>query len=101
MRLVDTAVAIVAVDQPNSSCSGWIKTPGVARKPAAPTSATNAMAATDQAGCTLLTRPSFRDLSQEDEWPGSHCAQESSHEVASSGRRGRLGRGGRLRPRHA
>ena len=37
-------------DQPNSSCSGVISTPGVARKPAAPTIATNATAATHQAG---------------------------------------------------
>src|SRR5436190_7895982 len=58
-RLIDTAVEMVAVDQPNSSCSGWIRTPGVARKPAAPTSATNATTATDQAGCSLLTRPVF------------------------------------------
>src|SRR5689334_24053455 len=92
---------MVAVDQPNSSCSGWIRTPGVARKPAAPTSATNATTATDQAGCSLLTRPSLRDFVREDEWPGSQCAQESSHEVASSGRRGRPGRRGGVRPRDA
>src|SRR5690348_17335566 len=101
MRFVDTAAEMVAVDQPNSSCNGWIRTPGVARKPAAPTSATSATAATDQAGCTLLTRTVFPDAGREDEWPGSHCAQESSHEaVAPSGRR-RPRRGGRVRPRDA
>src|SRR5690349_20028468 len=96
---------MVAVDQANSSCSGWIRTPGVARKPAAPTSATNATTATDQAGCSLLTRPSLRDLVREDEWPGSQCAQESSHgegaQAAAPGRRPGPRRRGRVRSRHA
>ena len=41
-RLIDTADEIVACDQPNSSCSGSISTPGTDRKPAAPISVTNA-----------------------------------------------------------
>jgi hypothetical protein len=53
-RLTDTAAEIVPVDQPNSSCSGPIRTDGVARKPAAPTSATKATTATVQAGCTRV-----------------------------------------------
>src|SRR5438045_9036 len=60
IRLTDTAEEMVASDQPNSSCSGWIRTLGVARNPAAPTRATKAMTATDQAGCSLtdlLTGP--------------------------------------------
>ena len=38
-------------DQPNSSCSGSISRPGVARKPAAPMIVTKATAATNQARC--------------------------------------------------
>ena len=41
-----TAAEIVARDQPKSSCSGSISTLGAARKLPAPTSATNAVAAT-------------------------------------------------------
>jgi hypothetical protein len=51
-RLTDTANEMVPRDQPYSSCSGVINAPGVARKPAAPISATNETAATSQAGCT-------------------------------------------------
>ena len=51
-RLTETATEMVPRDQPNSSCSGSISTPGVARKPAAPTSATKATAATIQARCS-------------------------------------------------
>ncbi len=49
-RLMLTAADSTVVDQPNSSCSGTIRTPGAARKPAAPTRARNATAATIQAG---------------------------------------------------
>ena len=52
-RLTLTASDTVAVDQPNSSCSGRISTPGVARKPADATSATKATAATHHARWTL------------------------------------------------
>ena len=45
-----TASDMMLVDQPNSSCSGTNSAPGAARKPAAPTSATNAVTATNQAG---------------------------------------------------
>src|SRR5262245_45957742 len=63
MRFTETATEIVASDQPNSSCSGCISTPGVARKPAAPTRAMNATTATIQAGCTLrLTSQVFTQL---------------------------------------
>src|SRR3954452_2099726 len=51
-RLTDTAPAIVARDQPNSSCSGTIRTPGVARKPAAKSRQKKSPAATTQAGWT-------------------------------------------------
>lgn len=47
-----TASETVAVDQPSSSCSGRISTPGVAR-PADATSATNATPATHHARWTL------------------------------------------------
>ena len=50
IRLTLTALDIRVRDQPNSSSSGTISTPGAARKPAAPTRATNATAATHQAG---------------------------------------------------
>jgi hypothetical protein len=51
MRFTDTAAEMTPSGQPNSSCSGCSMTPGVARKPAAPTRATKATAATAQAGC--------------------------------------------------
>src|SRR4051794_12057094 len=38
IRLIDTAVEIVACDQPNSSCSGSSNTLGTDRNPAAPIS---------------------------------------------------------------
>ena len=50
IRLTETAAEMVASGHRNSSCSGCSITDGVARKPAAPTSATNAMTATNQAG---------------------------------------------------
>jgi len=37
----DTAIEMVPRDQPNSCCSGTIRTPGVARKPAVVISVTN------------------------------------------------------------
>ena len=49
-RLMLTAAESTVVDQPNSFCSGTISTPGAARKPAAPTRARKATAATIQAG---------------------------------------------------
>ncbi len=52
IRFTDTATEMVPRDQPNSSCSGSISAPGVARKPAAPTSATKDTAATHQARCS-------------------------------------------------
>ena len=48
-RLMKTANEMTARFQPNSFCSGTIKTPGVARNPAAPMRATNVTAATIQA----------------------------------------------------
>jgi hypothetical protein len=53
-------------------------TEGVARNPAAPTSAMNATAATIQAGCrrrSRLTRPSLDDPGRRGEWPAGHHAQ--------------------------
>src|SRR5215213_5539822 len=50
IRFTLTAVDMSVRGQPNSSCSGIIKTPGAARKPAAPSSATNATTATHHAG---------------------------------------------------
>ena len=55
-RLMLTAADSTVVDQPNSCCNGTIRTPGAARKPAAPTSARNATAATIQAGCRRRRR---------------------------------------------
>ena len=49
IRLMETAIEITARFQPNSFCSGTIKTPGVARKPAAPMRAMKVTAATIQA----------------------------------------------------
>jgi hypothetical protein len=48
-RLIDTAAEIVPRDQPNSSCSGSIRTLGTARNPAAPISVMNAPTATNHA----------------------------------------------------
>ena len=48
--LTEIAAEIVVTDQPNSSCSGSMSTPGTARKPAAPTSARKVTAATHHAG---------------------------------------------------
>src|SRR5215213_2817795 len=45
-----TAAEIVETDQPNSSRSGSMRTPGTARNAAAPTRARNVTAATHQAG---------------------------------------------------
>ena len=50
-RLTDTAAPMVPCDQPNSSCSGSISTPGTERNAAAPTRVTNVTAATTQAQC--------------------------------------------------
>ena len=52
IRLSDTAEPMSPCDQPNSSCSGSISTPGTDRKAAAPTSVTKATAATTQAQCS-------------------------------------------------
>jgi hypothetical protein len=43
-RPIETATEIVARDQPNSFCSGTIRTLGVARKPAVVISVTNVTA---------------------------------------------------------
>src|SRR5215210_7733623 len=48
--LTATAAEMVDTDQPNSSRSGSISTPGTARKAAAPTSARKVTAATHHAG---------------------------------------------------
>src|SRR5687767_13476554 len=48
--LTATAAEIVDTDQPNSSRSGSMSTPGTARNAAAPTRATKVTAATHQAG---------------------------------------------------
>src|SRR6266540_2734194 len=84
-RLTETAAEIVAIDQPNSSWSGCIRTPGVARKPAAPTSATNATTATDQAGCTRFTRQLkrkvYRRTSGREVNMRKNRAMERSHRV--------------------
>jgi hypothetical protein len=49
IRLMLTAVPTVARLQPNSSRSGSMRMPGVDRKPAAPSSVTNAAAKTTHA----------------------------------------------------
>ncbi len=51
-RFTPTADDTIPRDQPNSSSSGTINTPGAARNPAAPIKATNATAATIHAGCS-------------------------------------------------
>ena len=43
IRFTDTAAEMVARDHPNSSCSGVMSTPGVARNPAAPMIAETAL----------------------------------------------------------
>jgi hypothetical protein len=58
-RFTETATEIVPRVQPNSSSSGVISTPGVARKPAAPMIATNATAATNQARWSLRSADLF------------------------------------------
>ncbi len=50
IRFTLTAADMTVRGQPNSSCRGIIKTPGAARKPAAPSKATNATTATHHAG---------------------------------------------------
>src|SRR5918998_2255068 len=54
--LTATAAEIVDTDQPNSSRSGSMSTPGTARKAAAPTSARKVTAATHQAGWIRAVR---------------------------------------------
>jgi len=49
IRLMETAIEIVARDQPNSCWSGTIRTAGVDRKPAAASSVNHVTAATTQA----------------------------------------------------
>ena len=78
-RLTETAAEIVASGQPNSSCSGCNRTDGVARNPAAPTSATKATAATTQAGWSRRRDFTFEvsvTLDRADEWPESHDATD-------------------------
>ena len=63
----ENAVEIVVTDQPNSSRSGSMNTPGTDRKPAAPTSARKVTAATHHAGwirrtCRSVTPCSIADL---------------------------------------
>jgi hypothetical protein len=50
-RFTPTAADSTHRGHPYSASIGTISTPGAARNPAAPTSATNATAATSQAGC--------------------------------------------------
>src|SRR5207248_3131596 len=75
IRLTETASEMIPVDQPNSWWSGLIITPGVARKPAAPTVATNATPATIQARCkrllvcVIVTGSSSGTDHGPDEWP--------------------------------
>src|SRR5436309_12711437 len=64
--LTATAAEIVETDQPNSACSGSIRTPGTARNPAAPTRARKVTAAAHHAGwirrrstLSSLTQPSL------------------------------------------
>jgi len=48
MRLIETATEIVARDQPNSCCSGTIRTAGVDLNPAAASSVNQVTPATTQ-----------------------------------------------------
>ena len=52
IRLTPTATDSSPRDQPNSSCSGTISTPGADRNPAAPINAMSETPATIQAGCS-------------------------------------------------
>src|SRR4051794_6819334 len=54
--LTATAVEIVETDQPNSARNGSMRTPGTARKAAAPTSARKVTPATHQAGWSRVVR---------------------------------------------
>ena len=56
IRLSDTAEPMSPCDQPNSSWSGSISTPGTERNAAAPTRVTKATAATTQAQCRRVSR---------------------------------------------
>ena len=59
-----TASEMVEIDQPNSSCSGSISTPGTARNPAAPTRARKVTAATHHAGWIRGSRATLSSLTQ-------------------------------------
>src|ERR671932_2191154 len=90
-----TAAEMTDTDQPNSSRSGSISTPGTARKAAAPTSARKVTAATHQAGCTrrlrggeagsLVVTPGIvPHRTGRDQWPDSHRVQGSGHAVRTA-----------------
>ncbi len=111
MRLTEIAVEIVPRDQPNAACNGSINTPGVARKPAAPTVAIRVAAATIQARWILgvretlrvrasvsVTWSSFGASSPDTSGLGCHYVKESSH---ASDRRTRAGRRRHVRSRRA
>ena len=115
-RLTETASEMVPRDQPNSSCSGSISAPGVARKPAAPMSATKATAATSQARCSAVAAgrlgrswsPAQPDRSVGRRASGrtaimckNPAMTDRSPIARAPGRRARPGRGRRLRPRDA
>jgi putative intracellular protease/amidase len=113
-RFADTAKEMVPRLQPNSSSSGLISTPGVARKPAAPMIATKATPATSQArwifadllvgvgmrpGTVVVTTTMVRHPTGFGEWPGRHYVKESGHGASGSGTGPQ--RSGRVRPRYS
>src|SRR3954451_15593136 len=88
--LTATAAEIVETDQPNSACSGSIRTPGTARNPAAPTRPRKVTAAPHHAGwirrrstLSSLTQPSLPQPGP----PGTIVAETVAHpSVRSRGR---------------
>lgn len=79
-----TAAEIIETDQPNSSRSGSISTPGTARNAAAPTRARKVTAATHQAGwmrvgAAVLTPHSIVQRRGEDESQACRTAPVSGH----------------------
>src|SRR5690242_21808720 len=102
----DIASPTVPCDQPNSWCSGFIITPGIERKPAAPRIATKLTAATTQAqwmrlglrvGLGMATRPLC--LTDGDPASGINASIHQKHATIGCAPRGCsvAGAGGRLR----
>src|SRR5215204_6073712 len=85
--LTATAAEMVDTDQPNSSRSGSMSTPGTARNAAAPISARKVTAATHQAGwirevrvgSAVVTEQILPTGAPRNQWPEGQPVQGSGH----------------------